>query len=249
MAAEPFRFAGGSGAELDGRLELPSGKPHAVALFAHCFTCTKQSVAATRIARELAERGYAVLRFDFTGLGGSGGDFANAGFVSNLRDLVAAADALAKGPGAPSLLIGHSLGGAAVLAAARDMPSVRAVVTIAAPFDVAHVLDRIKGAEAAERDGEAAVTIAGQSFRVTREFIEQARGHDQAERAANLDRALMVMHSPVDAVVGIDNARQIFEAARHPKSFISLDGADHLLTSAADADYVAGIIAAWAVRY
>lgn len=251
IAVEKFSFAGTDGQRLDGRLEKPLyGPARAVALFAHCFTCTKQSRAATHIAAALAARGIAVLRFDFTGLGGSEGDFANAGFVSNVDDLVAAADALAAQGMAPGLLIGHSLGGAAVIAAASRIASARAVVTIGAPFAVDHVLgqlgDQLRDVE--ER-GEAEVQIGGRSFRVARGFIAQAKDQPQARRLADLGLPLLVMHAPTDAIVEIDNARAIFQAALHPKSFIALDGADHLLTAKPAAEFAAAMIAPWFERY
>ncbi|WP_336985987.1 bifunctional alpha/beta hydrolase/OsmC family protein [Altererythrobacter aquiaggeris] len=251
IATEKFTFTGSGGHVLDGRLELPRyGSARAAALFAHCFTCGKQSRAATRIAAALAKQGIAVLRFDFTGLGNSEGDFANAGFVSNVEDLTAAAAAMRARGLAPSLLIGHSLGGAAVIAAASRIPESTAVVTLGAPFDSAHVFHHFgDGVARIEAEGEADVSIAGRSFRVARAFLEQGRNQPQAQRLADLDRALLVMHSPTDDVVGIDNASSIFLAAKHPKSFVALDGADHLLTTAGAAEYAASIITAWAERY
>ncbi|WP_299326916.1 bifunctional alpha/beta hydrolase/OsmC family protein [Parasphingopyxis sp.] len=248
---EKFQFTGRDGQTLDGRLELPrGGAPTAIALFAHCFTCTKQSRAATQVSAALAERGIAGLRFDFTGLGGSEGEFANSGFASNVADLVAAADALRTHMAAPSLLIGHSLGGAAVLAAADHVAEVKAVATIGAPFDVEHVLGQL-GEDLAkvEAEGEADVHIAGRAFRVGRDFVEETRNQPQEARIAALSRALLVLHAPDDDIVGIENASLIFQAARHPKSFVSLDGYDHLLTERHAGTYVAGLIAAWAARY
>ncbi len=251
IKTEKFSFAGANGQMLDGRLELPLyDRPRAAALFAHCFTCGKQSRAATRIASALAKQGIAVLRFDFTGLGSSEGEFANAGFVSNIDDLTAAASAM-RGRGlAPTLLIGHSLGGAAVIAAASGIPECKAVATLGAPFDTTHVFHQLgDGVERVEAEGEADVSIAGRSFRVAKGFLEQGRNQPQAERLANLGRALLVMHSPTDDLVGIDNASHIFLAAKHPKSFVALDGADHLLTTEGSAEYAAVTIAAWAERY
>ena len=249
-AIEQFRFRDSHGHLLDGRLEHPDGEPRAVALFAHCFTCTKQSRASTQIAGELAGRGFAVLRFDFTGLGGSEGDFANSGFRSNVGDLVAAADALRERVTAPAMLIGHSFGGAAVIAAAERIPEIRAVVTIAAPFHVDHVLARIgEGIERVREDGEAMVEIGGRRFHLDTGFLDEIADQPQAERLAALGRALLVMHSPQDALVGIENARQIFEAARHPKSFVALPGADHLLLDPEKGAYAAAVIAAWAYAY
>ena len=243
-------FAGAHGQALAGRLELPAGDVTATAVFAHCFTCGKDSVAATRIARELASHGVAVLRFDFTGLGQSDGDFANTTFTSNVGDLVCAADHLRDTIGAPSVLIGHSLGGAAVLAAAHRVPEVRAVATIGAPADTAHV-EHLLGSsrEQIEADGVAEVLLAGRPFRIGNDFLLDIKQQNQTACIAGLDRALLVMHSPQDDTVGVDNARVIFDAARHPKSFVSLDGGDHLLTDRADAAYVARVLAAWASRY
>jgi putative redox protein len=250
MATRTVRFVGGRGAMLAASIEMPVGPVRAIALFAHCFTCTMRSHAASRISMALAAEGIATMRFDFTGLGNSDGDFAEAGFAADVEDLVAAADHLAETLGAPSILIGHSLGGAAVLAAAERIPSALAVATIAAPFDPAHVLHRINGDLAAiERDGAGPVTIAGRAFTISRSFIDGVREGDPATRIGALRRALLILHSPTDELVGIDNARQIYDAARHPKSFVTLDRADHLLTDRADAGYVATIIAAWAARY
>ncbi|WP_434448987.1 alpha/beta hydrolase family protein [Lentzea sp. E54] len=243
-------FTGTNGQALAGRLELPTGDVVATAVFAHCFTCGKDSVAATRISRELAARGVAVLRFDFTGLGQSGGDFANTTFTSNVDDLVCAAGHLRDTIGAPSVLIGHSLGGAATLAAAHRIPEVRAVVTIGAPADTTHV-EHLLGSSKAEIEehGVAEVLLAGRPFRISNGFLHDINQHDQTACIAGLNRALLVMHSPQDDTVGVDNARLIFDSARHPRSFVSLDGADHLLTDHADATYVAEVLAAWASRY
>ncbi len=250
MPTETFGFNGASGHRLDARLDLPEGAPRATALFAHCFTCGKDVIAARRIARRLAVMGIAVLRFDFTGLGASEGDFAATGFTSNVADLVAAAAALADRGMAPALLIGHSLGGAAVLKAARQIAGARAVVTIGAPYDPGHVLHSFTEAlpRIAEQ-GEAEVTLAGRPIRIGQGFVEDVGGQDLAGDIGHLDRALLVMHAPLDAVVGIDNATRIFVAARHPKSFVTLDDADHLLSRPADAEYAAEVIAAWSARY
>jgi putative redox protein len=231
-------------------MDAPAGPPLAYALFAHCFTCSKESKAASFISAALAERGVAVLRFDFTGLGGSGGEFANTNFSSNVGDLVAAADHLRKSYRAPAILIGHSLGGTAVLAAAPDIPECAAVATIGSPFDPKHVLGLIgSSAQAIEREGEAQVEIGGRSFRIKKQFLDDIRGHKLAETVARMNKALMVMHSPRDAVVDIDNAAKIFAAAKHPKSFVSLDPADHLLSRHDDATYAGHVVAAWAERY
>ena len=250
VRTEKFQFEGCGGHTLDGRLESPAGNPRAVALFAHCFTCTKQSHAATRVSAALAQRGIAVLRFDFSGLGGSEGEFANSGFVSNVADLVAAAEALRDRLAARSLLMGHSLGGAAVIAAAHRIPEAKAVATIGAPFDVGHVLGQLgDDLKKVAADGEADVTIGGRAFRVSQDFVAQMHDQPQKQRLANLDKALLVLHSPTDELVSIDNAGEIFQAAKHPKSFISLDKADHLLTTEGSGRYVADVIAAWASGY
>lgn len=250
MPSAKITFAGADGEALAARLETPEEAPSAYALFAHCFTCGKDNSAAVRISRALAARGVAVLRFDFTGLGQSGGDFANTNFSSNIADLVAAADHLRTHYSAPQLLIGHSLGGAAVIAAAAFVPEARAVAAIGAPSDVSHVARQFSAhADEIAATGRAEVSLAGRRFTVKRQFLEDLAQHDQAMRIARLKRALLVMHAPTDTVVGIDNAAQIFQAAKHPKSFVSLDGADHLLTRPADADYVASLIAAWSTPY
>jgi uncharacterized OsmC-like protein/alpha-beta hydrolase superfamily lysophospholipase len=250
MAPERFDFPNSAGELLAARLERPSQEPIAYALFAHCFTCGKDSLAARRISEALTARGIAVLRFDFTGLGSSEGDFANTHFSSNVADLVAAADHLRTTRRAPALLIGHSLGGAAALAAAAAMPEVRAVVTIAAPSDPGHVtglfrdrLDTIR----AQGDGE--VEIGGRAFRIRRELLDDVAEQRLIERVKDLRKALLIFHSPVDAIVGIENAGKIFGAAKHPKSFVSLADADHLLGRRSDAVYVANVLAAWAERY
>jgi putative redox protein len=250
MRTERFDFTGACGNRLAGRLELPDDEPAAVALFAHCFTCGKDARAAVMVARALAAQGIATLRFDFTGLGGSEGEFANTTFRSNVDDLVAAADALRQVHRAPTLLVGHSLGGAAILAAAERIEETVAVATIGAPFDTAHALRLFKhGLDAVAADGVAEVAIAGRSFYVGRELIRDLASQDQARRIKELRRALLVLHAPTDEVVGIDNASAIFAAARHPKSFVSLDTADHLLTRRQDAEYVSRVLAAWASRY
>ena len=250
MKSEKATFTGAGGDALAARLESPAGEIRAYALFAHCFTCSKDIFAASRIAAALAANGIATLRFDFTGLGASGGDFANTDFSSNVADLVAAADWLRAEHQAPAILIGHSLGGAAVLAAAEAVEEAAAVVTIGAPSDPGHVAHLFGDDIAAiERDGEAEVTIAGRPFRIRRQFLDDIRGQRLRERAARLRKALLVMHAPRDRPVGIDNAAEIFQAAKHPKSFISLNNADHLLTRREDAVYAAEVAAAWASRF
>ena len=241
-------FRGSSG-ELAGKLEMPIGAPKAWALFAHCFTCGKDNVAAGRISRALASQGIAVLRFDFTGLGESEGDFAATGFSSNVEDLVCAADHLRDRFSAPAVLIGHSLGGAAILAAARHIPEVRAVVTIGAPADPSHVTRLLGDALSAVEAGEATVSIGGRPFRVRRQFLDDIAMQPQCERISTLDAALLVLHSPTDEVVSVNNARTIFDTARHPKSFIALDGADHLLSDRTDAEFAASVLAAWSSKY
>jgi len=248
--SERVTFPNPSGARLAARLDRPAAEPRAFALFAHCFTCSKDLFAASRISQALAERGFAILRFDFTGLGASEGEFANTNFSSNLGDVVAAADHLREQYQAPQLLIGHSLGGAAVLAAAQRVPEATAVATIGAPFNPAHVSHLFKEAQAEiEAKGEAEVVLAGRTFTVRKQFLEDLKEQCSAKRIGALRKALLIFHAPLDAIVGIDNAGEIFKAARHPKSFVSLDGADHLLTRRADAVYVAEVLAAWASRY
>lgn len=243
-------FTGSRGTALAGRLDLPAGPARAFALFAHCFTCSKDLVAAGRIAAELNGHGIAVLRFDFTGLGSSDGDFANTDFSSNLDDLRLAAGWLREHHSAPQLLIGHSLGGAAVIAVAADIPEVRAVATIGAPADVTHI-SRLFAPQlpAIEQNGRAMVEIAGRCFTIRREMLDDLTTHSIESRAAELHAALLVTHSPIDNTVGIDNAAILYTAARHPKSFIALDGADHLLTRPTDAVYAAAMIATWAERF
>jgi len=248
--SQHLAFPGALGDLLSARLELPDREPRAFALFAHCFTCGKDIRAAATISRALAKQGIAVLRFDFTGLGSSQGDFANTTFSSNVADLLAAARHLEAEHAPPRLLVGHSLGGAAVLAAAAHLPAVRAVATIGAPFEASDVRRFLASdLDTIEREGEAVVAIAGRPFRIKREFLDDLRQPSSRDAIANLGRPLMILHSPVDTVVPVDNARRIFEAASHPKSFVSLDDADHLLSSAADADYVAQILSAWSSRY
>lgn len=245
-----IRFPGALGSPLAARLDLPSGNPVAFALFAHCFTCSKDSLAASRISGALTAHRIGMLRFDFTGLGGSEGDFANTNFSSNIADLIAAAEWLGRHHQAPQILIGHSLGGAAVLAAARKISAARAIATIGAPFDPGHVRGLLTAAVGEiEALGAAEVALAGRKFRITKQFLDDIGTHNTRERIAGLHKALLVFHSPHDTTVAIDNAAQIFMAARHPKSFVSLDNADHLLTRRDDANYVAAVLAAWASRY
>ncbi len=248
--SEKLMFTGAGDETLAARLDLPSGEVRAYALFAHCFTCTKDIFAAARIAGGLAAQGIAVLSFDFTGLGHSEGEFANTNFSSNVGDLVRAADHLRETRQAPKLLIGHSLGGAAVLAAAARVPEAVAVATIGAPADPGHVAHLMAPHKAEiERTGEAEVVLAGRTFRIKKQFLDDISQHNLEEAVRHLRKALLVFHAPRDETVGIDNAGRIFAAAKHPKSFVSLDDADHLLTRHADAAYVADVLAAWAGRY
>ncbi|MCF8881280.1 bifunctional alpha/beta hydrolase/OsmC family protein [Erythrobacter sp. SN021] len=252
MPTEKITIATEAGHALEGSIELPTGLVRGAALFAHCFTCTKQSKAAVSVARALASKGIACLRFDFTGLGGSEGDFGRAGFATDVADLVAAAETLLDRFAQPILLVGHSLGGAAVLAAANDLGSekVAAIATIGAPSDVPHVLQRIDGdIEAIRKEGEGEVTIGGRDFALSRDFLEKVENIDLLEEVGRLKRPLLFLHSPTDDVVGIENASALFGAAKHPKSFVSLEGADHLLLEQADAQFAASVIAAWASRY
>lgn len=250
MPRETFSFTGQGGDRLSGRLDLPDGPVLATALFAHCFACGKDIAAARRISARLAAMGFAVLRFDFTGLGQSGGDFAATTFTSNVGDLVAAATALAARGLAPALLIGHSLGGAAVLRAAGQIATVKAVATIGAPFDPAHVIATFAEARAAiERDGAAEVTLGQRRIRIGRALLQDLAEAPMGGAIGTLSRALLVLHAPRDATVGIENATRIFTAARHPKSFVTLDDADHLMSRREDAEYAAEVIAAWCGRY
>ena len=250
MPAEKFDFRDSEGLQLAALLDRPDDPVRAVALFAHCFTCGKDNKAAHRIADGLKRHSIAVLRFDFTGLGASEGEFANTSFSSNIDDLVAAADHLRQTLAAPAILIGHSLGGAAVLAAAQCIVEAQVVVSINAPFDPAHVAglfgDRVAEIEA---KGEIEVTLAGRPFRIRRTLLDDIAKQNLATRIGVLHKALLVFHAPTDDTVGIDNAGHIFTAAKHPKSFISLPGADHLISRSSDATYVVNIIAAWAEHY
>ncbi|WP_029031720.1 bifunctional alpha/beta hydrolase/OsmC family protein [Salinarimonas rosea] len=250
MPIEKITFPGHDGQSLAARLDRPPGRPRAYALFTHCFTCSKDLAAARRIAAALADSGIAVLRFDFTGLGHSQGEFANTSFTTNVADLVLAADHMRATLEAPAILIGHSLGGAATIAAAARIPEAKAVVTIGAPAEPAHVTHALGASlETIERDGSARVTLAGRDFTITRDFVEDVREASLRTALADLRKALLVLHAPRDETVGIENASAIFTAAKHPKSFVTLDDADHLLTSAEDAEYAASVIAAWVARY
>ncbi len=245
-----LNFEGELGDELSGLLELPDNPPQAYVLIAHCFTCGKDIPAASRIARSLVEADYAVLRFDFTGLGGSDGDFSNTNFSSNVGDLVAAANFLREEYEAPSLLVGHSLGGTAVLVAAQHIPETRGVVTIGSPADPEHVAAQFMcDISQIEEEGEASVELAGRSFTIKKQFLDDIRNSVDDKHIAALKTPLLLFHSPDDQTVNIHEAEKIYKAAKHPKSFVSLSGADHLLTRREDAAYVAKVIAAWATRY
>jgi len=251
MKIKRVTFANQGGELLGGRLDLPRGEsPKAYALFAHCFTCTKDSKAAAYISRALTDKNIAVFRFDFTGLGESSGEFAETSFSSNVTDLVAAADFMQATYAGPQILIGHSLGGAAVIRAAGQINSARAVVTIGSPSDPGHGIRHFQGhQEEIERRGSAEVAIEGRPFRIKKEFLDDLKQNRMTAAVRDLDRALLVLHAPQDETVGINNAAAIFKEARHPKSFVSLDDADHLLFRPEDARYAGSLIAAWADKY
>lgn len=250
MKSLKLEFEGHQGGKLAARLDQPEGFVTGYALFAHCFTCSKDLLTVRRVAAGLARHGIALLRFDFTGLGSSDGEFASTNFSSNVEDLKRAASYLAENYAAPRLLIGHSLGGAAVLAAAADIPGAEAVVTIGAPADVEHVLHNFTAdLDKIESDGSAVVNLMGRKFTIERQFIEDVRESVLIERVKNLRKPLLILHAPLDETVGIENASKLFQAARHPKSFISLDHADHILSRPEDAEFVADVIAGWAARY
>ena len=251
MNLKKLEFTNEAGHKLAARLDLPSDDaPSAYALFAHCFTCSKNIRAISHISRALTSHGIAVMRFDFTGLGESEGDFADTNFSSNVDDLVTAAEFMTDRYQAPKILIGHSLGGAAVLQAAANIPSSAAVITIAAPADPRHVSRALGDTkDIIERQGEASVNLAGRTFKIKKQFLDDLESVQMQHTIKNLNRALLIFHSPVDGIVGIENAAQIFQAARHPKSFISLDNADHLLMDPKDSQYVGALIATWALRY
>ncbi len=251
MRNQRVAFAGAQGDELRALLSLPDeGAPAAYALFAHCFTCSKDLKAVVNISRALTHQGIGVLRFDFTGLGESEGDFADTTFSSNIQDLVAAAEYMGREFEAPAILVGHSLGGAAVLQATHLIDSARAVATIGAPFDPEHVTHLFEDAIGEiQAEGEAEVTLGGRSFTLSREFVDDLATHKMERSIGTLGRPLMVFHSPVDRTVGIQNAALIYKAARHPKSFVSLDDADHLLLDESDSGYVGTVLGAWASRY
>ncbi|MDU9003573.1 bifunctional alpha/beta hydrolase/OsmC family protein [Sedimentitalea todarodis] len=250
MPTERITFPGHNGDELAARLDLPDGPVLATALFAHCFTCGKDIPAARRIAQRLASMGIAVLRFDFTGLGHSDGEFANTSFSSNVQDLVAAARWLKARDMSPDMLIGHSLGGAAVLKSVCSIKGIKAVVTLGAPFDPGHVTHNFAGSlSEIQQKGSADVTLGGRPFTISKAFVDDVSAEQLAPAISSLRAALLVMHAPGDDTVGIENASQIFLAAKHPKSFVTLDDADHMISRAEDSDYAADVIAAWLTRY
>jgi len=250
MKQRRLTFANQQGLELAALMDLPAGRPRAYALFAHCFTCTKNIRAASHIASALAAEGIAVLRFDFTGLGQSAGEFAETTFSSNVEDLVAAARFLEARFEPPRILIGHSLGGTAVLQAAAQIASSVAVATIGSPARASHVAHLLVGErERIEREGEAEVRLGGRPFRIRRQFLEDLERHGLPQSLRDLRRALLVFHSPLDTTVDIGNAAEIFQHAKHPKSFVTLDRADHLLSDPRDSRYVGTVLAAWAAKY
>ncbi len=250
MKTRQVEFIGALGTTLAARLDEPDNETQAVAIFAHCFTCTKDLPLVRRIATTLTEHGFAVLRFDFSGLGQSEGDFADSNFSTNVEDLLCAANWLAEYKQAPKLMVGHSLGGAAVLAAAAKISSVKALATIGAPSSPQHITELFTDiTEEIRRTGKVGVEISGRPFEITKQFIDDVERHSLLPQIATLQRALLVFHSPLDTMVSIDHAATIFKAAKHPKSFVSIDQADHMLSNKADAEFVANILAAWAVRY
>ena len=251
MQFKKLEFTNAAGQNLSARLDFPEdNKPAAYALFAHCFTCSKNIKAISHISRALTRNGIAVMRFDFTGLGESEGDFSDTNFSSNVGDLVMAAEFMASQYKAPKILIGHSLGGAAILQAAAQIAASIAVITIAAPADPGHVTRALGDTkEVIERQGEAEVNLAGRTFKIKKQFLDDLSSVPMRQTIRNLNRALLIFHSPVDDVVGIENAAKIFQIAHHPKSFISLDQADHLLMNPKDSQYVGSLIAAWVMKY
>lgn len=250
MQSKNVSFPNADGHTLSGMLDMPDGEPRAFALFAHCFTCSKNLKAATNIARAMTDAGVAVLRFDFTGLGQSEGAFEDTSFSSNLTDLLSAVAWLEEHHRAPEILFGHSLGGTAVLQAATQVPSAVAVATIGSPADPDHVTHMLSGAEDALREnGVAEVQLGGRPFRIKQQFVDDLAQHDLSTSIASLRKALLIMHAPLDDIVEIDNASALFVAAKHPKSFVSLDKADHLLSRNEDSRYAGAVLAAWATRY
>ncbi|MFN1836190.1 alpha/beta hydrolase family protein [Balneola sp. MJW-20] len=250
MRSTKIEFEGSLGELLSARLDEPNTESRACMIFAHCFTCSKNLKVVGNITKTLAARGIATLRFDFTGLGESEGDFANTNFSSNVEDLIAAYNYMKEHHTPPAILTGHSLGGAAVLQAAHRMDSVKAVATIGAPSDPEHVKQNFAlSIDQIESEGEAEVTLAGRSFKIKKQFLDDLEGTSMENYIHSLKRSLIIFHSPIDNTVGIDNAGEIFKSARHPKSFISLDQADHLLTNDKDSIYVGEVLASWAAKY
>jgi putative redox protein len=247
---EKVTFKGALGFPLSARLDTPNGEVKAYALFVHCFTCSKDFLAACHISSALTEKGIAVLRFDFTGLGSSQGEFSNTNFSSNIEDIKAAIDFLKTQDKSPQILIGHSLGGAAILRAADSVPDLKALVTINAPSDPGHLRHLFKNSlQEIESQGYTDVVVGGRTFQIQKQFIEDLEKHKSLEYLKDIHASFLIFHSPQDTIVDIENARSIFMAARHPKSFISLYDADHLLTRPNDAIYVADIIKSWVDRY
>jgi len=251
MNFKSIKFSNAAGQALSARMDFPDdGKYHSVIIFAHCFTCSKNVNSAAYLSRFLIQKGFAVFRFDFTGLGESQGDFAETNFATNVEDLLAASQYVAKNYDPPKIMIGHSLGGAAVIKAAARVDSVKALVTIGAPSDPRHVFNHLRQAfPMIQSKGEAMVDLAGRSFRIKKQFIEDLEKSDLKSALENLKKAILILHSPMDNTVGIEHAGALFQTARHPKSFVSLDQADHLLSRKDDAEYAAGIIAAWVQKY
>jgi len=251
MNLQKVTFQNKEGQNLVGRLELPSNRhPHNFVIFAHCFTCNKNLSAVRNIGKALTSNGFGVLRFDFTGLGESEGDFENTNFSGNVEDLIAAADYLKENYSAPTLLVGHSLGGAAVIFAASQIPSIKALSTIGAPSNLTHVQKLLKsGLEEIEENGKAVINLSGRDFTIKKQFLDDLKTRPLTEILNRLRKPILILHSPQDDTVGIKNAEEIYIAAHHPKSFISLDGADHLLSSKTDSQYVGEVISGWAKRY
>ena len=252
MSGETLKteFPGANGDMLAAALEMPASSPSGFVLFAHCFTCSKDIKAARLISKALRDNGFGVLRFDFTGLGSSEGDFANSNFSSNIADLLKAADFMRENYEAPSIIVGHSLGGSAALIAGGQIPEIKAIASIGAPADAIHVAHQFSSAlDKIKRDGDATVQLAGRPFTIKRQFIDDLSNQNAIENVRISDKPLLVMHAPLDDTVGIENASEIFIAANHPKSFVSLDTADHLLSDAKDATYAGNVLAAWAARF
>ncbi len=251
MSLSKVTFTNTTNQTLSGRLELPADRhPHNFVLFAHCFTCNKNLGAVRNISRGLTSQGFGVLRFDFTGLGESEGDFADTNFSGNVEDLIAAADFLTKEYKAPTLLVGHSLGGAAAIFAAAEIASIKAIATIGAPSNPKHVKNLLKsGLQEIEANGKAVVNLSGRDFTIKKQFLDDLETKSLPDVAKNLNKALLVMHSPQDTTVGIKNAEEIYHAAKHPKSFVTLDGADHLLMQKQDSIYTGKVVAGWSSRY